>query len=131
MSFNHAVSNLVSNLKNGQMASKKTIKCESSNLKKEILKLLQSEGYIDDFSEMEQENKKVLSVNLKYISNEPVIKDIKVISTPGKRMYCRSAEIPSVYNGLGMVILSTPKGVLTDYEAKRLNVGGELLLKVF
>jgi small subunit ribosomal protein S8 len=131
MSFNHAVSNLVSSLKNGQMAGKKTIKCDSSKLKKEILKLLKEEGYIQDFSEKTEVNKKVLEITLKYISLEPVIKEIKVISKPGKRMYCKNADIPSVYNGLGMVILSTPKGILTDYEAKKLNVGGELLLQIF
>lgn len=113
------------------MAGKRTIKCDSSKLKKEILKLLKEEGYVKDFSEKEEANKKVLEITLKYVSTEPVIKEIKVISKPGKRMYCKSADIPSVYNGLGMVILSTPKGILTDYDAKKLNVGGELLLKIF
>ena len=131
MAFNHSVSYLVSCLKNGQMAKKKIISCDSSKLKKEILNILKEEGFIKDYKENSKDNLKDLEITLKYHLSQPVINDIKVISKPGKRAYCGASEIPSVYNGLGMIILSTPKGVLADYKAKELNVGGELLLKIF
>ncbi|MFC1658966.1 30S ribosomal protein S8 [Pseudomonadota bacterium] len=131
MAFNHSVSYLVSCLKNGQMAKRKMISCDSSKLKKEILNILKEEGFIQDYKENLNDSKKSLEIKLKYHLSKPVINDIKVISKPGKRVYCGVSEIPSVYNGLGMVVLSTPRGVLADYKAKELNVGGELLLKIF
>lgn len=131
MAFNHSVSYLVSCLKNGQMARKKTINCDSSKIKKEILNILKEEGFIKDYKESVKDGVKDLEVTLKYHLLQPVINDIKVISKPGKRIYCGASEIPSVYNGLGLIVLSTPKGILADYKAKELNVGGELLLKIF
>lgn len=130
--MNHAVSELISCIKNGQMARKNKVLLDSSKLKKDILKLLKQEGYIKDYSVTKGEKGfDKLSVELAYHNNAPVINKIQVISKPGKRVYCGVEDIPNIYNGLGMIILSTSKGILFDYEARKLNIGGELLLKIF
>jgi small subunit ribosomal protein S8 len=129
--MNHAVSQLVTCLKNGQMARKEKVITPSSKLKMSVLEILKKEGFVKDFVVESNGSFDVLEITLGYNGTQPVIKDIEVISTPGKRMYSGVNDIPVVYNGLGVVVLSTPRGVITDYEAKHLNVGGELLLKVF
>lgn len=132
MGMNHAVSELISCIKNGQMARKSNVVFSLSKLKKDVLGLLKKEGYIKDFKVVkEKDDFEKLNVELSYYEGKPVIKDIKVLSKPGRRMYCKVDDIPRIYNGLGMIILSTPKGIIFDYEAKQLNVGGELLLKIF
>lgn len=130
--MNHAVSELVCCIKNGQMALKNKVKIDSSKLKKDILNLLKKEGFIKDYSSMKNEKGfEKLVVDLSYHNSKPVINNIQTISKPGKRVYCGVDDIPSVFNGLGMIILSTSKGIMFDYEAKELNIGGELLLKIF
>lgn len=130
--MNHPVSELICCIKNGQMAHKSKVEFDSSKLKKEILKLLKQEGYIKDFKVVKGDRGfDKLSVELAYHNNVPVINKIQVISKPGKRVYSNVDDIPKVYNGLGMIILSTSKGILFDYEARKLNIGGELLLKIF
>ncbi len=129
--MNHAVSQLVTCLKNGQMARKEKVITPSSKLKLGILELLKKDGFIKDFSVDNNGSFDIIEITLAYNGLQPVIKEIEVISKPGRRVYSKVEDIPVVYNGLGVVILSTPKGVINDYNAKHLNVGGELLLKIF
>ena len=129
--MNHAVSQLVTCLKNGQMARKEKVITPSSKLKLGILEILKKDGFIKDFAVDNNGSFDVIEIALGYNGLQPVIKEIEVISKPGRRVYSKVENIPVVYNGLGVVILSTPKGVITDYDAKHLNVGGELLLKIF
>ena len=137
MSMNHSVSDLVCLLKNGQLAKKSFVISSFSKMKESILKILKKEGYIKDFKILKkntddnQDSYDKISIELSYHNNEPVIKDISIISKPGQRIYSKSVDIPVVYNGLGMVLLSTSKGILSDIEAKEINIGGELLLKIF
>ena len=128
---NHAVSQLVTCLKNGQMARKEKVITPSSKMKLNILEILKKDGFITDYEVENNGSFDVIEITLSYNGLQPVIKDIEVISTPGRRVYSKVEDIPVVYNGLGVVILSTPKGIITDYDAKHLNVGGELLLKIF
>jgi small subunit ribosomal protein S8 len=113
------------------MAKKGRIVMPSSKLKLGILEILKKDGFIKDYRVDNNGSFDFVEVLLSYIGLQPVIKEIEVISRPGRRVYAGVDDIPVVYNGLGVVILSTPRGVMTDYDAKRLNVGGELLLKVF
>lgn len=129
--MNHSVSQLVTCLKNGQMARKDRVYTPGSKLKISILEILKKDGFIKDYVVENNGSFDVIEIILAYNGTQPVIKEIEVLSTPGKRSYSSVNEIPIVYNGLGVVILSTPKGIITDYEAKHLNVGGELLLKIF
>ncbi|MDR2760291.1 MAG: 30S ribosomal protein S8 [Rickettsiales bacterium] len=129
--MNHSIAQLVTCLKNGQMARKERVIIPSSKLKISVLEILKKEGFVKNFLVENNGSFDVLEITLGYNGIQPVIKEIEVISTPGRRVYAGVDEIPVVYNGLGIVVLSTPKGVMTDYEAKNLNVGGELLLKVF
>ena len=131
MTMNHAVSELVCLLKNGQLARKRKVVSSFSKMKQSILDILKKEGYIKDFEVVKGDSFDTLEIELSYHNGQPVIKEIEIISKPGQRKYSDVEEIPVVYNGLGMVILSTPKGVLCDYDAKNANVGGELLLKIF
>ena len=128
---NHAVSQLVTCLKNGQMARKEKVITPSSKMKLSILDILKKDGFIKDYEVESNGSFDVVEIALSYNGLQPVIRDIEVISKPGRRVYSKVEDIPVVYNGLGVVILSTPKGIVTDYDAKRLNVGGELLLKIF
>jgi small subunit ribosomal protein S8 len=129
--MNHAVSELVCLLKNGQLAKKKKVITSFSKMKKSILGILHNDGYIRNFKIVNNGFYDILEVELAYYEGQPVIKNIEVISKPGLRKYVGIDEVPVVFNGLGMIILSTPKGVLNDYDAKNANVGGELLLKIF
>lgn len=131
MTMNHAVSELVCLLKNGQLAKKVKVVSSFSKMKQSILDILKKEGYIKDFEVVKGDSFDNLEIELSYYNGQPVIKEIEVISKPGQRKYSNVEEIPVVYNGLGMVVLSTPKGVLCDYDAKNTNAGGELLLKIF
>ena len=131
MTMNHAVSELVCLLKNGQLAKKAKVVSSFSKMKQSILDILKKEGYIKDFQVVKGDSFDALEIELSYHNGQPVIKEIEILSKPGQRKYSGVERIPVVYNGLGMVILSTPKGVLCDYDAKNANVGGELLLKIF
>lgn len=132
MSFNHPVSDLVARIKNGFRAGKTTISSPVSKLRESILKILKEEGYIVNYSKVKNDqNFEEFVISLKYYQDESVIGDIKVVSKPGKRIYKNSNEIPVVNNGLGTVIISTSQGVITDYDAREKNVGGEILLTVF
>jgi small subunit ribosomal protein S8 len=113
------------------MARKEKVITPSSKMKFGILDILKKNGFIKDYVTESNGSFDVIEISLSYNGLQPVIKEIEVISKPGKRVYSKVGDIPVVYNGLGVVILSTPRGIITDYEAKQLNVGGELLLKIF
>ena len=132
MTLTDPIGDMFSRIRNGQMRSLNSINIPSSNFRKNILKILKEEGFIKDYYIEKSENNKInLKINLKYYEGNPVIKEIKRISKPGRRVYSRADSIPRVMNGLGLAILSTPKGVMTDSEAKRNNIGGEIICKVF
>ena len=132
MALTDPIGDMFSRIRNGQMRSLNSIDIPSSNFRKNILKILKEEGYIKDYYiEKTENNKTNLKINLKYYEGDPVIKEIKRISKPGRRVYSRANSIPRVMNGLGLAILSTPKGVMTDAEAKKNNIGGEIICKVF
>ena len=132
MTLTDPIGDMFSRIRNGQMRSLNSIEIPSSNFRKSILKILKEEGYIKDFFIEETiNNKTTLKVNLKYYEGDPVIKEIKRISKPGRRVYSRATSIPRVMNGLGLAILSTPKGVMSDTEARKNNVGGEIICRVF
>ena len=129
MSVNHAISDLVATLKNGQMANKKIVAVDLSKLRKAVLEILKEEGYISSYRDSEDGRK--IEIELKYHKGQPVIRDIKVVSKPGKRIYKGIEDVPVVYDGLGLCVVSTSKGVLPDYKARELGVGGEVLMKIF
>ena len=132
MTFTDPIGDMFSRIRNGQMRSLNSIAIPSSNFRKNILSILKSEGYIKDFFiEKNEKNKVSLKINLKYYEGDPVIKEIKRISKPGRRVYSRANSIPKVMNGLGLAIISTPKGVMSDTEARKNNVGGEIICRVF
>ena len=132
MTLTDPIGDMFSRIRNGQLRSLNSIIIPSSNFRKNILEILKKEGYIKDyFIEKNDNNKITLKINLKYYEGDPVIKEIKRISKPGRRVYSRATSIPKVMNGLGIAILSTPKGVMSDIEARKNNVGGEIICKVF
>ena len=132
MSFSDPIGDMFSRIRNGQMRSLNSIIIPSSNFRKNILEILKNEGYIKDyFIEKKDKNKTTLKISLKYYEGAPVIKEIKRISKPGRRVYSRATSIEKVMNGLGFAILSTPKGVMSDSEARKKNVGGEIICRVF
>jgi len=130
--FNHPVSDLVAIIRNGYMAKRDSVKTTVSKIRENILKILKEEGYILGYSKTVSEDKKeYFNIHLKYSSNQPVINEIKVISKPGKRVYCSFNDIPLVKNGLGMVVISTSKGIIADHQARVQKLGGEVLLTIF
>ena len=132
MTLADPIGDMFSRIRNGQMRSLASVQIPSSNFRKNILEILKKEGYIKDyFIEKSDKNKITLKITLKYYEGYPVIKEIKRISKPGRRVYSRATSIPKVMNGLGLAILSTPKGVMSDIDARKNNVGGEIICRVF
>lgn len=128
---NHSVSDLVTAIRNGYIANRETISSPVSKLRSEILKLLKEEGFILDYIENDGNKFKNFKIYLKYHNNKPSLKEIKTYSKPGRRYYCKSGDIPLIKNGLGDCVLSTNKGLMTGYNAKKLSIGGEILFSVF
>jgi small subunit ribosomal protein S8 len=126
------IGDMLTRIRNGQMRSLNKINIPFSNFRLKILEVLKKEGYIIDFNIDNGKQKiKFLSVNLKYYEGQPVIKEIKRVSKPGRRVYSKATSIPKVLNGLGVAILSTSKGVMSDTDAIKNNLGGEIICKVF
>ena len=126
------IGDMLTRIRNGQMRSLNKINIPFSNFRLKILEVLKKEGYIIDFNIDNGKQKiKFLSVNLKYYEGQPVIKEIKRVSKPGRRVYSKATSIPKVLNGLGLAILSTSKGVMSDSDAMKNNLGGEIICKVF
>ena len=132
MTLMDPIGDMFTRIRNGQMRALDSVDVPASNFRLQILEVLKSEGYISNFFiEKIENNKKNLKVNLKYYEGSPVIKEIKRVSKPGRRIYSRATSIPKIQNGLGLAILSTPKGVMSDNEARKNNIGGEIICKVF
>ena len=126
------VGDMLTRIRNGQMRSLNKINIPFSNFRLKILEVLKKEGFIIDFNTDNGKKKiKFLSVDLKYYEGQPVIKEIKRVSKPGRRVYSKATSIPIVLNGLGLAILSTSKGVMSDTDAIKNNLGGEIICKVF
>ncbi len=126
------IGDMFARIRNGQMRSLNSVEIPASKFRSKILDILKSEGYISNyFLESSENNKKVIKVNLKYYEGSPVIKEIKRISKPGRRVYSRANSIPKIQNGLGLAIISTPQGVMSDVDARKNNIGGEVICKVF
>ena len=127
MSMHDPIADMLTRIRNGQRARKQSVFMPFSKLKEAIAKVLKEEGYIESYTVENRENKPTLTVELKYYAGEPVIELIKRVSRPGLRVYRGTKDIPSVMNGLGVVIMSTSKGVMTDRKARAHDIGGELL----
>ena len=132
MSMVDPIGDMLTRIRNGQMRSSSTVKIPASKFREKILNILKVEGYILNYKLSSDKNKKNnISVDLKYNQGIPVIKEITRISKPGRRVYTRADSIPRIQNGLGIAIMSTSKGVMTDNAARKENLGGEILCKVF
>ena len=126
------IGDMFTRIRNGQMRSLSKVEIPSSNFRLKILEVLKSEGFITNFYlEKKENNKKSLMVDLKYYEGTPVIREIKRISKPGRRVYSRATSIPKIQNGLGLAIISTTKGVMSDVDARKNNIGGEVICRVF
>ena len=124
------IADMLTRIRNGQRAGKVSVSMPSSNLKKSIAQVLKDEGYIDDFEVRDEAGKAVMSVGLKYYDGQPVIENLKRISRPGLRIYKANDELPKVQGGLGVAIVSTSKGVMSDRAARAAGEGGEVLCYV-
>ena len=135
MSSSDPIADMLTRVRNAVMGGQQLVSMPSSKLKVEIAKILHSEGYLDEFEESQANSRKTLRLTLKYVgerrSRKPVITGIKRISRPGSRAYVGQSDIPWVRSGMGVAILTTPKGVMTGARAKQLGVGGELLCEVW
>lgn len=127
MSMTDPVADMLTRIRNAQMAEKVSVMMPASKLKVAIASVLKDEGYIDDFAVRPNDGKPQLDLDLKYYAGRPVIERIERISKPGLRVYKGKDDLPKVMNGLGVAIVSTPKGVMTDRKARASNVGGEVL----
>ena len=131
MSMTDPLGDMLTRIRNGQRAKKDSVVTPASKLRANVLEVLKREGYIRGYTEEELAGHAGLRVELKYFEGQPAIKHVARVSKPGRRVYSGSSELPRVRNGLGIVIVSTPKGVLSDAEARDQNVGGEVLAEVF
>jgi small subunit ribosomal protein S8 len=122
---------MLTRIRNGQQAKKDSILTPASKLRAHVLDVLQREGYIRGYSEEQLAGQKGLRIELKYFEGQPAIQHLARVSKPGRRVYSASRELPRIRNGLGTIIVSTPRGVLSDAEARDQNVGGEVLAEVF
>jgi small subunit ribosomal protein S8 len=121
------IADMLTRIRNAQLAEKTTVTIPSSKLKAAIAQVLKDEGYIEDFAVRDSQGKALLEVALKYYAGRPVIEKIERVSRPGLRIYKANRDIPKVMNGLGIAIISTPKGVMTDRRARATGMGGEVL----
>ena len=129
---NDSIADLLTRIRNAQTARHATVSVETSIMKKSIVQILLDEGYISSFEEVDNGKNKDIVITLKYVNkNQKVITGLKRISKPGRRIYASCEELPKVLGGLGIVIVSTSKGVITDREARKLGIGGEVLAYVW
>ena len=131
MSMNDPLGDLLSRIRNAQMRSKSKVSSPNSRLRESVLEVLKSEGYIRGYAVVEREGRSEIEIELKYFEGAPVIREIERISKPGRRVYTSVRNLPRINNGLGVAIVSTPKGVMADHDARDANVGGEILCTVF
>ena len=131
MSLTDPIGDMLARIKNSQLRNHKKVEMPSSNFKMKIADVLKNEGYINGFNVDKNENKQVLIIDLKYNSGSPVISVIERVSKPGRRVFSSAQSLPKINNGLGIAIISTPKGVMTDIDARKQKVGGEIICKGF
>jgi len=132
MNVTDPIGDMLTRIRNAQQRGKSKVASPSSRLRERVLEVLQSEGYIRGFAVTERATGQAeLEVELKYFDGEPGIREIKRVSKPGRRVYASVGELPTIYNGLGVAIMSTSKGVMSDSQARENNVGGEVLCTVF
>jgi small subunit ribosomal protein S8 len=132
MVVNDPIGDMLTRIRNGQMRRRATVSCPASTMRERVLAVLKREGYIRDFRRAKQTTaREDLIIELKYHEGRPVIRMVNRVSKPGRRVYSQSGALPRVFDGLGIAVVSTSKGVLSDNEARRENVGGEVLCNVF
>ena len=132
MSMTDPLGDMLTRIRNGGMAHKSFVTAPASNLRANVLEVLKREGYIRDFESVQvREGVREFKIELKYYEGQPVIKEIQRVSTPGRRVYSKVKDLPRFYNGLGIYVLSTTSGGMSDHEARQANIGGEVLCKVF
>ena len=131
MSLNDPIGDMIARIKNSQLRNHKKVELPSSNFKVKIADVLKNEGYIIDYSVSSEDKKSKLEIKLKYNSGSPVISSIQRVSKPGRRIFSSAESLPKINNGLGIAIVSTPKGVMSDIDARKQKIGGEIICKVF
>ena len=131
MSLSDPIGDMLARIKNSQIRNQKKVQLPSSKFKIKIAEVLKSEGYIIDFNVSEDKKKPNLEINLKYNSGNPVISVIERVSKPGRRIFSSAESLPKINNGLGIAIVSTSKGVMSDIDARKQKIGGEIICKVF
>ena len=132
MSFTDPISDMITRIRNAQLRALNTVSIPNSKFRAKILDVLKEEGYISDYKpSSEEKNNKFLIVDLKYNNGIPVIKEISRVSKPGRRVYSKAESIPKIQNGLGIAIVSTSKGIMSDNNARIKKIGGEIICKVF
>ena len=132
MAFVDPIGDMITRIRNAQMRSLSSVKIPGSKFRASILDVLKKEGYISDYKFLtDVKDKNSLTVSLKYHNGNPVIKEIKRVSKPGRRIYAKADSIPIIQNGLGVAIVSTSKGIMSDNDAKNKNIGGEIICRVF
>ena len=131
MSLSDPIGDMIARIKNAQMRSQKKVELPSSNFKIKIAEVLKNEGYIKNYQVSSEEKKFKLEIELKYNYGSPVISTIQRVSKPGRRIFSSAESLPKINNGLGIAIVSTPKGVMTDIDARKQKIGGEIICKVF
>ena len=131
MSLSDPIGDMIARVKNAQARKHKKVELPSSKFKSKIADILKNEGFIRDFKVSTEDKKNILSLELKYHSGNPVISNFERVSKPGRRIFSSADSLPKINNGLGIAILSTPKGVMTDIDARKQKVGGEIVCKVF
>jgi len=131
MSLSDPIGDMIARIKNALVRNHKKVALPSSNFKVKIADILKNEGFIKEYNVDTEDKKPVLSIDLKYYSGNPVISTFERVSKPGRRIFSSAESLPKVNNGLGIAIVSTPKGVMTDIDARKQRVGGEIICKVF
>ena len=131
MSLSDPIGDMITRVKNAQVRNHKSVNLPSSNFKTKIADILKNEGFIKNFEVKSENNKATLSLELKYHSGNPVISAFERVSKPGRRIFSSADSLPKINNGLGIAIVSTPKGVMTDIDARKKRLGGEIICKVF
>jgi small subunit ribosomal protein S8 len=131
MPVSDTIADFLTRIRNASSAKHKVVDIPASKLKMAIAAILKDQGYISDFEKVEDDKQGVIQVKLRYYLGQPAIREIKRVSKPGRRLYAGADKLPRVRNGLGIAIISTPQGVMSDKEARRLNVGGEVLCTIW
>ncbi len=131
MSMTDPLGDMLARIRNASMRGKSTVRTPASKIRRWVLDVLQAEGYIRGYEEVTEKGHKELEISLKYFDGQPVIRELRRVSTPGRRVYSGVKTIPQVRQGLGVAIVSTPQGVMSDAQARTANIGGEVLCTVF